>query len=75
MPALVQIDRRIDPQKVVNLIMDGRQVDFSKISKDEATLQEEANAERQAMQGAAQMADAEAASASIANLSALTGVQ
>ncbi len=57
-PVLVQVDNRIDPKKVIDLIMAGRSVDTSLINKDKATLDAEARADAQAAQGEQQMMQA-----------------
>lgn len=57
-PALAQLDNRIDPKKVMDLIMAGRSVDVSLIHKDKKTLEAEARASEQAAQGERQMMQA-----------------
>lgn len=54
-PALTQLDNRIDPRKVMDLILQGRSVDTSMINKDKQTLDAEARASQQAAQGEQQM--------------------
>lgn len=57
-PALVQVDNRIDPRKVMDLVMAGRSVDVSMIHKDKATMEAEARASQQAAVGEQQMMQA-----------------
>ena len=57
-PTLAQLDNRIDTHKVMDLVMSGRSVDVSLIHKDQATLDAEAAASKQAQQGEAQMMQA-----------------
>ena len=57
-PVLTQVDNRIDPRKVSDLIMAGRSVDVSLIHKDKATLEQEAAASEQVAQGQQQVMQA-----------------
>lgn len=54
-PALVQLDNRIDPRLVMDLIMASRSVDVSLIHKSKEVQAQEAQAAQQAAQGEAQM--------------------
>lgn len=56
--ALMQVDRRIDPHKVMDLLYAGRSVDTSLIHKSQDQLREEAAAAQQAAQGEQQMMQA-----------------
>jgi hypothetical protein len=57
-PVLVQVDKRVDPEKVFDIIMAGASVDTSLFFKDEDRMQEEAEALKQEQAGEAQIATA-----------------
>ncbi len=50
-PVVMQADRRIDPRKVVDMILAGRSVDPSQIFKSKEQLKQEDEAQRQTQQG------------------------
>lgn len=56
-----QIDRRIDPAKIMDMVFAGRSVDTSEFFKSEKQIREEAEAEQQQAEAIAQMEAAEAA--------------
>lgn len=60
-PALMQLDPRVDPQKVMDLIMAGSSVDTSLIYKSKEVLAKEAEADAMKQQGEQQMLTAAAA--------------
>lgn len=57
-PALVQLDKRVDPHKVMDMLYAGRSVDVALFHKSEQQLNEEAQAAQQAAAGEAQMMQA-----------------
>lgn len=57
----VQIDRRIDPSKVMDMVFAGRSVDTSEFFKSDKQLREEAEAEQQQAEAMGQLQAAEAA--------------
>lgn len=72
-PTLQQLSKRIDPQKVFDLIMAGQSVDTTLIYKDEETEQAEAEAAALEAQGQQQMAAATSMADQAAQLQQLTG--
>lgn len=54
-PVLTQVDKRVDPQKVFDIIMAGASVDTSAFFKDEEQLAEEAEAAKLEQQGQQQI--------------------
>ena len=70
-PVLTQADSRIDPQKVIDMIMMARSVDFQAIQKTQQQIQEEQQAKTQQLQGQQQIAQAQAMSAQADQLQAL----
>lgn len=58
-PVLVQLSKKIDPQKLLDVIFAGRSVDTSMIYKDEAQLQKEAQIAQQEAQAQAQIAQSD----------------
>ncbi len=71
-PVFAQMDKRIDPQKVVDMILAGRSVDASMLYKDKAQLEEEAQAEQQVQQGQSQVASSDTMAAQAQQLQALS---
>lgn len=59
-PALSQLSKRIDPERILDLIMAGQSVDTTQIYKSEEQQTEEADAENQMNQGQAQIQDSQA---------------
>lgn len=57
-PPLVQLDNRIDPKRIMDMVMAGRSVDVSLIHKDKKQQEADAAAAQQAAQGEAQMMQA-----------------
>lgn len=57
---LPKLDRRIDPEKLMDIILAGQSVDSSTIFKDEDQLEREQAAAQQQMQGEQQLAQADA---------------
>lgn len=72
-PPLSQLDRRVDPAKVFDMIMSGQSVDTSVFFKDEDQLRAEAEADAQQAEGEAQMLAAQDAAALAAQTAALQG--
>ncbi len=72
-PTLSQIDRRVDPQKLFDVIMAGQSVDTSVIFKDEDKLRKEAEADKQMADGQAQMLAAQDAAVLADQTAALQG--
>ena len=58
-PPLVQLDRRIDQLKVIDMIMAGQSVDTSILHKSDEQMQAENEAEQQMQDGQQQMVAAE----------------
>lgn len=71
-PVFVQMDKRVDPQRVVDMILAGRSVDASLLYKDKQQLAEEAAAATQVQQGQGQVANADAMAAQAQQLQTLT---
>lgn len=70
-PALQQLDRRVDPAKVFDMIMAGQSVDTSVLFKDEKQLAAEDAATKQQQLGQQQMAQAQDASVQAQQLDTL----
>lgn len=70
-PALQQLDRRVDPAKVFDMIMAGQSVDTSVLFKDEKQLAAEDAAMKQQQLGQQQMAQAQDASVQAQQLDTL----
>lgn len=71
-PGLVEVDKRIDGQKVMDMIMSGASVDTSLLYKSKETLKAEADADAQAQAGQTQMVNASAAAEYTDTLQSLT---
>lgn len=67
-PVLSQLDRRVDPAKVFDIVMAGQSVDTSVLYKSEDQLKKDAEANKQIQDGKNQVLDAQAAAASTATL-------
>ena len=63
--AVPQIDKRVDPQKMIDLILAGRSVDSSTIFKSDEQMRRDAQNEQQVQQGVAQMQQAAAGAAAL----------
>lgn len=72
-PGLVQVDKRIDGQKILDMIMAGSSVDTSLIYKSEDQLASEAKAAEQQQMGQNQMMDAAAAAEATDTLQSIQG--
>jgi hypothetical protein len=70
---LIQTDKRIDGQKIMDMIMAGSSVDTSLIYKSDDQLASEAKAAQQQQQGQNQMMDAAAASEATDTLQSIQG--
>lgn len=74
-PALMQIDNRFDPQKLVDLIMAGRSVDSSAVMRTKEEQQKLAAAEAQQRAGQQQLMQAQGATDQLAQLQDLGQIQ
>lgn len=72
-PGLMQVDKRIDGQKILDMIMAGSSVDTSMIYKSDEQLASEAKAAQQTQQGQSQMMDAAAAADATDTLQSIQG--
>ena len=73
-PGLMQVDKRIDGQKILDMIMAGNSVDTTMIYKSPEQLDSEAKAAATEQQGRAQIMDAAAAAQASDTLQEIQGV-
>lgn len=73
-PGLMQVDKRIDGQKIMDMIMAGGSVDTSLIYKSQEQLDSEAKTAQQEQNGQAQIMDAAAAADATDTLQSIQGI-
>jgi hypothetical protein len=73
LPVFVQSDKRMDPQRIIDMILAGRSVDVEVLRKSPAQLKEEADAAAQGQAGQNQLAQAQAMAAQSEQLQQLPG--